>query len=128
MHTITETHGHRVLTVDSGTALGSESDAVDLIGHAFSAEAAVVVVPAELVDERFYELRTRVAGDVMLKFTNYQVRLVIIGDLTERLEASESFAAFVRETNKGRDIWFLTDRAELDERLRTSGKTLGRSR
>lgn len=128
MHTLTESHGHRVLTVGGGTSLGGEGDAVDLIGQAFSEQADVVVVPADRVDARFFELSTRVAGDVVLKFTNYRIRLVIVGDLTARLEASESLAAFVRETNKGRDIWFLADREELDERLRTSGETLGRSR
>ena len=134
MHTITEAHGHRVLTVESvegvdgGAALGSEDAALELLGQAFGEEADVVVVPADLVDDRFFELRTRVAGDVVRKFAGYRVRLVILGDLSARLAASESLAAFVYETNKGRDIWFEADRTALDERLRTSAETLGRSR
>jgi Domain of unknown function (DUF4180) len=121
MHTISESNGHRVLTVDGGVTLGSERDALDLIGQAFEEHAGVVVVPAELVDEKFFELRTRVAGDVVLKFAGYRIRLVIMGDLGDVLAASESFRAFVYETNKGRDIWFVADRAELDERLGGSG-------
>jgi hypothetical protein len=127
MHTVTESHGHRVLTVTGETTLGSEADALDLIGTAFSEQVGVVAVPADQVDDRFYELRTRVAGDVVLKFASYRVRLVIIGDLSARLAVSESLAAFVREVDRGRDIWFVADRAELDERLRGATGTLERS-
>jgi hypothetical protein len=128
MNGVEETHGVRVLTVRPETStLGSESDAVELIGAAFNEEAAVVVVPADRVDDRFFTLGTRIAGDIVLKFAMYRIRLVVLGDITARL-ASESFRAFVREINKGTDIWFLADRAELDERLRTEAETLGRSR
>lgn len=127
MNTISESHGVRVLTVAPDTpTLGGENDAVDLIGAAYGEDAPVVVVPADRVDQRFFTLSTRVAGDVVRKFQSYQVRLVVLGDITAHL-ASDSFRAFVHEINKGRDIWFLADRAELDERLRTAGGTLGRS-
>jgi Domain of unknown function (DUF4180) len=118
MHTVTESHGHRILTVNDGTTLASEADGLDLINEAFNEQADVVVVPAERVDDRFFDLRSRVAGDVVLKFAGYRVRLVILGDLAARLEASENLAAFVRETNKGRDIWFLPDHDALEQRLR----------
>ncbi len=128
MDSISETHGVRVLTVTPATpTLASEADALDLIGQAFNEAATVVVVPADRVDVRFFTLSTRVAGDVVRKFAAYQVRLVVLGDITAHL-ATDSFRAFVHEINKGTDIWFLADRAELDERLRTAGETLGRSR
>jgi hypothetical protein len=128
MNSIVETHGVRVLHVEPETpALGSEAGAVDLLGEAFGAEASVVVVPAGRVDERFFTLSTRVAGDVVRKFAMYATRLVVLGDISAYL-ASGSFRAFVHEINKGTDIWFLADRAELDARLRTAAETLGRSR
>jgi hypothetical protein len=128
MHTISETHGMRVLTVEPQLpTLGSEADAVDLIGQAYGEYADVVVVPVEHVDERFFALSTRIAGDVVRKFAGYRIRLVVLGDLGPYL-ASESFRAFVYEINKGTDIWFLADHAELAERLRNTGETLGRSR
>ncbi|MPZ82449.1 MAG: DUF4180 domain-containing protein [Actinophytocola sp.] len=128
MNTVSEAHGVRVLTVEPDTpTLGDENDAVELIGAAYGADASVVVVPVEQVDERFFTLGTRIAGEVVRKFQIYQVRLVVLGDITAHL-ASESFRAFVHEINKGTDIWFLADRAALDERLRASDETLGRSR
>ena len=127
MHTVTEAHGYRLLTVEGGTRLGSEADALELINQAFNERADAVAVPAEHVDDRFFELRSRVAGEVVLKFAGYRIRLVIVGDLSRHLAASESLAAFVRETNKGRDIWFVADHAELAARLRDQAGTLGRS-
>ncbi|HEY0448392.1 DUF4180 domain-containing protein [Actinophytocola sp.] len=128
MNTISETHGVRVLTVEPDEpALGSESDAVELVGAAFNEQASAVVVPADRVDARFFTLSTGVAGDVVRKFGAYRIRLVVLGDITTHL-ASDSFRAFVHEINKGTDIWFLADHAELDERLRTAARTLGRSR
>lgn len=118
MNAISEVHGHRVLThTPDKPTLGSESDALDLLGHAFGEEATVVAVPADLVADDFYTLSTRVAGDVVLKFTNYRVRLVIVGDISHRVDASDSLRAFVHETNKGRDIWFVADADELATQL-----------
>jgi hypothetical protein len=128
MHSISETHGQRVLTVTpDAPALGSEAAALDLIGLAFGERADLVVVPVEHVDPAFFTLSTRIAGDVVRKFAGYRIRLVVLGDLGEHL-ASDSFRAFVHEINRGSDIWFLDDRAALDERLRTRAATLGRSR
>jgi hypothetical protein len=128
MYSIAETHGVRVLTAEpEQPTLRGEADAVELVGHAFGEDASVVVVPVDKVDERFFTLATRVAGEVALKFQNYRIRLVVLGDLGPYL-TSDSFRAFVHETNKGADLWFLAGRAELDERLRTAGRTLGRSR
>lgn len=111
-------HGQRVLTYDGAElTLRGEQDAVDLIGLAFGEEAGVVVVPADRVAPEFYKLSTRVAGDVVRKFQGYRVRLVVLGDISAHLEASEAFRAFVRETNRGKDIWFLTDNTELSAKL-----------
>lgn len=123
MNTISELAGVRVLThAPEGVALGSEADALDLIGEAMGEQAGVVVVPADRVADAFYTLSSGVAGQVVLKFAGYRVRLVVVGDLTERIAASESFRAFVHEINRGRDIWFLADQQELAARLGAGGE------
>ena len=128
MNSISETHGLRVLTVEPDVpTLGSEADALDLIGLAFGERADLVVVAVERVDPAFFRLSTRIAGDVVRKFAGYRIRLVVLGDLGDHL-ASDSFRAFVHEINRGTDIWFLADRAALDERLRGAAESLGRSR
>jgi hypothetical protein len=128
MYRITETHGARVLTAEpEQPTLRNEDDAVELIGQAYGERADVVVVPVAGVDERFFTLSTRVAGEVVRKFQAYRIRLVVVGDLGPYL-TSDAFRAFVHEINKGNDIWLLADEAELDERLRKRAGSLGRSR
>jgi hypothetical protein len=118
VNTISAVHGRRVLAVaPESPALGSEQNAVDLLGEAFGHDATVVVVPADRVAADFYRLRTRVAGDVVRKFQMYQVRLVVLGDISAHLAGSEAFRAFAHEANKGRDIWFVQDNAELEAKL-----------
>ncbi|MDX3518924.1 DUF4180 domain-containing protein [Streptomyces scabiei] len=101
-----------------GGRIARESDALDLIGDAGYQGAGWVVVPVERFDEAFFELRTRVAGDIVQKFVQYGVRLAVIGDISRHTEASSSLRDFVRECNRGRQTWFLTDLDELRERLR----------
>lgn len=115
---ISETHGLLVLTYEQDEpTLGSEQDAVDLIGLAFSEEANVVVVPADRVVPDFYTLSTRILGDVVRKFQQYRIRLAVVGDITKYTASSEAFRAYVHETNKGRDIWFLQTEEELSAKL-----------
>lgn len=118
MNTISEVRGVRVLSCEpDGVTLAGEDDAVDLVAQAFSERASVVVVPADRVADDFYSLHTRVAGEVVHKFAMYRIRLVIVGDISRHLDASPAFRAFVHETNRGSDMWFLTDQEELVARL-----------
>lgn len=115
---ISELHGQRVYTYGADEpTLGSETDATDLIGAAYGDEANIVVVPADRVAPDFYTLSSRVAGDVTRKFQMYRVRLVVLGDITAHLEASDAFRAFVHETNRGSDMWFVPGERELSARL-----------
>ena len=85
----------------------------DLLGEAWGAEAELVIVPVDL--------STRIAGEVIQKFTNYRMRLAFVGDIAARVEASRSLRDFVYESNKGSQVWFLNDRAALEARLAAEG-------
>jgi hypothetical protein len=90
-----------------GPALRGEQDAVDVIGEAWSVSAQTVVVPVERLDEGFWTLSTRVAGAIIGKFSQYRIRVVVVGDISSRLAASDALRAFVREANRGREIAFV---------------------
>ncbi|MFG2102547.1 DUF4180 domain-containing protein [Micromonospora echinaurantiaca] len=116
--------GVQVLVCDpAGPPVASEQDALDLIGAAFLG-AQVVAVPASRLDERFFALGTRFAGEVMQKFVNYRLRLAVVGDISRHLAASSALRALVEESNRAGHIWFLPDLDALDARLR--GDTDGR--
>ncbi|MET8230264.1 DUF4180 domain-containing protein [Micromonospora sp. NPDC005298] len=117
---IQERAGVQVLVCDpDGPPLTTEQDALDLIGAAFLG-AQVVAVPANRLDERFFSLGTRFAGEVMQKFVNYRLRLVVVGDISARLAESSALRALVYESNQGGHIWFVPDLAALDGRLRAA--------
>ncbi len=93
----------------------------DLLGEAWGAEAELVIVPVERLANGFLDLSTRIAGEVIQKFTNYRMRLAFVGDIAARVEASRSLRDFVYESNKGGQVWFLNDRAALEARLAAEG-------
>jgi hypothetical protein len=100
-----------------GEPIGSERAALDLIGDAGYQGARWVVVPVARFDEAFFRLRTRVAGDIVQKFAQYGVGLVVLGDISARAEASSALRDFVRECDRGRTTWFVRDEEELGKRL-----------
>lgn len=111
-------HGERVAEIGArGGKLESERDATDLIAEALSSDAAFVAIPAERLSEDFFQLSTRKAGHFIQKFVNYRPRIAILGDITPHVEASAPLADFVRESNRGQNVWFVRDSAELGTRL-----------
>lgn len=101
----------------AGVALESERDATDVIGEALGAGAETVVVPMERLGADFFKLETRKAGLFIQKFTNYRIRLVVLGDISAHLAASRVLTDFVRESNRGDSVWFLTDNDALSAKL-----------
>jgi hypothetical protein len=111
-------HGIPVLVCAAGgAALGTERDALDLIGETAAHGARWVAVPAERLDPDFFRLRTRVAGDFVQKFAAYGVGCAVLGDISRYTRDSAALRDFVRESNRGRQLWFLAGIEELRERL-----------
>jgi hypothetical protein len=97
-----------VLTLSAeGPKLRTYQDAVDVIGEAWGAQADTVVVPVERLDDDFWTLSTRIAGEIIGKFVGYRVRLVVVGDISEHLARSEALRAFVHEINRGHEVSFV---------------------
>jgi hypothetical protein len=108
-----------ILTVPADGPPFADGNAVlDLIGDAFAENAELVVVPAGRLPAAFFDLRSGIAGEIAQKFVNYRLKLAVVGDLSDHLARSEALQAFVRESNRGRHLWFVATPAELDERLR----------
>ncbi|MEJ2861468.1 DUF4180 domain-containing protein [Actinomycetospora flava] len=115
MTTISEFHGVRVQVLDrDGPLLRDQASALDVIGNTFGTEVDVVAVPVERLDPAFAQLSSGVAGAIVQKFVNYRLRLVIVGPLTDTSGPVEDW---VREANRGCELWFVADLAELEWRL-----------
>jgi hypothetical protein len=97
-----------------GPAIRTGGDALDLM---FSTEAEWIALPVERLDPAFFDLSTGIAGEIAQKLVNYRRRLAVVGDIGEHLERSGALRDFVRESNRGRQLWFVADAAELEARL-----------
>ena len=83
-------------------------DALDVMADASYYEARSLILREKNLSPEFFDLRTRVAGEILLKFSNYMVKMAIIGKFEKY--KSESLKAFIRESNKGKQIFFAPDR------------------
>jgi hypothetical protein len=115
---VVERNGVRVLECAlDGTRVESDRDAVDLIALALEKKARLVVLPVGRLHGDFFTLSSRVAGEIVQKFVQYRLPVAIVGDIAGYLGGSSSLRAFVYEANRGKDVWFVQDMAELDGRL-----------
>lgn len=114
---VVERRGVPILVcAEDGPPIATAQDALDVMVGAFS-RADVVAVPAARLDERFFTLRTGLAGEVMQKFVNYRMRLAVVGDISAYVAASTALRDLVVESNRGGHVWFVADLDELDTHL-----------
>lgn len=100
-----------------GPVISDGQGVVDLLGELWGQDADLVAMPVERLAPEFFRLSTGVAGEVMQKFVTYGYRVAIVGDIEAYLAESSALRDLVRESNSGRHVWFLPDRATLDALL-----------
>lgn len=79
-------------------------EAVDLLGNASFQGARKVIIQSIHVHPDFFELRSGLAGDILQKFSNYRMKLAIVGSF-QNIE-SKSLRDFIFESNKLGNIYF----------------------
>lgn len=65
----------------------------------------------------FYQLHTGLAGAILQKMVDYRFSFALYGDFTPYTDDSPALRAFIRESNRGRDIFFVPDAAAAVTRL-----------
>ena len=53
----------------------------------------------------FFDLKSGIAGEILQKFSNYRIRLAIVGDFSKY--TNKSLKDFIYESNKGGQINFV---------------------
>lgn len=97
--TIAELSGEPVL-------IASTQDAVDLLGNLYYQGLDRVILHEKHLSADFFDLKNGIAGDILQKFSNYRIRLAIVGDF-EKYD-SKSVRDFIRESNRGRQLNFVS--------------------
>ncbi|MFE1317838.1 DUF4180 domain-containing protein [Kitasatospora phosalacinea] len=118
MSGVRELGGVRVMVAAAeGEVVAGERQALDLLGDAHYRGASWVAVPVERLGAEFFRLRSGVAGAVVQKFAQYRTGLAVVGDVAVHVAASDALRDFVRESNRGLQLWFVADLPELAGRL-----------
>lgn len=101
------------MLVFEGSLLKRPEDALELVSAAAAAGTDAIAVPVERLDARFFELGNGFAGEFLQKLVNYGLRVVVVGDISAHVARSRALADFVRESNRGRQIRFVSDPAQI---------------
>lgn len=116
-----ETGGGEPVAVVSGSEVVIEDvqSALDLMATVrYETDCDRMAIGKALLSERFFDLKTRLAGEILQKYVNYQMKVAICGDFSGY--ESQSLRDFIYECNKGSHIFFLATADQAIEKLSTT--------
>lgn len=93
----------------------SVEDGSELIANVYYQDFDRMLLYEENITPLFFDLKNGIAGEILQKFSNFRVRLAIVGDF-EKFE-SKSIKDFIFESNKNRQINFVNTLNDGLERL-----------
>lgn len=94
--------------------INKADDALSLMGDLYYQEFESVILYEKNIAPAFFDLKTGMAGEILQKFSNYRMRLAIVGIFNY---PSKSLNDFMYESNKNKHINFVSSLNEALERL-----------
>lgn len=76
----------------------------------YETDCSKIAINKEAIIEDFFILSKGIAGEILQKFINYQIKFAIIGDYSKY--TSKPLKDFIYESNKGKDIFFVSNEDE----------------
>lgn len=112
-----EKNGGLCALVDGGGKVITDAQsALDLLMTvSYEVGTKNIAIDKGSVAEEFFILSSGLAGEILQKFVNYGGRIAIFGDFSHY--TSKPLRDFIYESNKGRDIFFVSTREEAIDRL-----------
>jgi hypothetical protein len=101
--------------ISDGIAIKDVDDALDLMAESRYLDAGKIIIHENQITPLFFDLKTRLAGEILQKFSNYRMQLALIGGFSKY--KSKSLQDFIRECNKGNMIFFTENRDEALDKL-----------
>ncbi|MFC9710639.1 DUF4180 domain-containing protein [Paenibacillus sp. NPDC056933] len=110
--TIDQQGSSKVAIIESSDiVINNVQDALDLMASVnYTDNAYKMLINKSNLTEDFFELKTKLAGDILQKYVNYQVKLAIVGDFDGY--NSKSLRDFIYECNRGKHVFFLKNKEE----------------
>lgn len=98
--------------ISESIILSTVEDALDLIGNVYYQGFDKIIIHEKNIIPTFFDLKTRIAGEILQKFTQYGMPLTIVGDFSKF--NSKSLNDFIFESNKGKQVNFVRSIAAID--------------
>ena len=83
----------------------TNEDGLDLLGNLYYQGFDRIIVYEKNIAPAFFDLKNGMAGEILQKFSNYRVRLAIVGDFSAY--TGKSITDFIYESNNGKQVNFL---------------------
>jgi len=97
--------------------INSPQDMLDIMADSGYGGCNNIIVHKQVLHKDFFDLKTGLAGEILQKFSNYRMKLAIVGDISHL--KSKSLRDFIRESNSRGTICFVNT---LDEALNRLSK------
>lgn len=88
----------------STVILNNVEDGLDLLGNLYYQGFERIIIYEKNITPDFFDLKNGIAGEILQKFSNYRIRLIIVGDFNY---TSQSLKDFIYESNNGKQVNFL---------------------
>ncbi|SIS65660.1 protein of unknown function [Chryseobacterium ureilyticum] len=83
----------------------SAQDGLDLMGNIYYQGFDKVILYEKNITPDFFDLKTKIAGEILQKFSNYRIGLAVVGDFSKY--ESKSMKDFIFESNKTGHVSFV---------------------
>lgn len=96
--------------ISEDTIINTIEDGLNLLGDLYYQGFDKIIIHEKNITPDFFILKNGIAGEILQKFSNYRIRLAIVGDFSKY--TSKSVNDFIFESNKGRNINFVASQSE----------------
>ncbi len=104
-----------VITSDD-VIINNAQEALDLMATIrYDYDCDKLIINKKNITEDFFELKNGIAGEIMQKYTTYEMALAIVGDFEQY--NSKSLKSLIYESNKANKIIFKSTETEAIESL-----------
>jgi len=114
-----ENDNNIVEIVDDVLILNNVQNFLDIVANSPSRN---IILHKENIIPKFFDLKTKIAGDILQKASNYRIRIGIVGEF-ESIK-SKSLRDFIYESNKTGEIVF---KENIEDIIKIFGKKRGNS-
>jgi len=117
MEIITHTiNGEKIAEVISDNlVINNNQDGLELLVNLYYQDFDRIILHEKNIIPTFFDLKSGMAGEILQKFSTYNVCLSIVGDFSKYI--SNSLHDFIYESNKGRHISFVSSVSDAISKL-----------